>query len=153
MQRVLNSDRFKVTFDMDFPFVIQQCANIDRKEQDGTWITEEMIKAYTELYYLGFAHSVEVWLDDKIVGGVYGVSLGKCFFAESMFHTVSNASKFALIKLVEFLKKHDFLFIDAQVFTEHVTTLGAKEIPRSEFIQMLQRGLKSDNLIGKWTNL
>jgi leucyl/phenylalanyl-tRNA--protein transferase len=153
MQRVLNSDRFKVTFDTDFPFVIQQCANIDRKEQDGTWITEEMIKAYTELYYLGFAHSVEVWLDDKIVGGVYGVSLGKCFFAESMFHTVSNASKFALIKLVEFLKKHDFLFIDAQVFTEHVTTLGAKEIPRSEFIQMLQRGLKSDNLIGKWTNL
>ena len=153
MQRVLNSDRFKVTFDMDFPFVIQQCANIDRKEQDGTWITGEMIKAYTELYYLGFAHSVEVWLDDKIVGGVYGVSIGKCFFAESMFHTVSNASKFALIKLVEFLKKHDFLFIDAQVFTEHVTTLGAKEIPRSEFIQMLQRGLKSDNLIGKWTNL
>ena len=153
MQRVLNSDRFKVTFDMDFPFVIQQCANIDRKEQDGTWITGEMIKAYTELYYLGFAHSVEVWLDDKIVGGVYGVSIGKCFFAESMFHTVSNASKFALIKLVEFLKKYDFLFLDAQVFTEHVTTLGAKEIPRSEFIQMLQRGLKSDNLIGKWTNL
>lgn len=153
MQRVLNSDRFKVTFDTDFSFIIHQCANIDRKEQDGTWITGEMIKAYTELYYLGFAHSVEVWLDDKIVGGVYGVSIGKCFFAESMFHTVSNASKFALIKLVEFLKKYDFLFLDAQVFTEHVTTLGAKEIPRSEFIQMLQRGLKSDNLIGKWTNL
>lgn len=153
MQRVLNSDRFKVTFDMDFPFVIQQCANIDRKEQDGTWITEEMIKAYTELYYLGFAHSVEVWLDDKIVGGVYGVSLGKCFFAESMFHTVSNASKFALIKLVEFLKKHDFLFIDAQVFTEHVATLGAKEIPRNEFIRLLNEGLKHDSLTGKWTNL
>lgn len=153
MQRVLNSDRFKVTFDTDFSFIIHQCAVTDRKEQDGTWITGEMIKAYTELYYLGFAHSVEVWQDEKIVGGVYGVSIGKCFFAESMFHTVSNASKFALIKLVDLLKKYDFLFLDAQVFTEHVATLGAKEIPRNEFIRLLNEGLKQDSLTCKWKNL
>lgn len=153
MRRVLNSDGFNVTFDMDFPFVINQCADIDRKEQDGTWITKEMIKAYTELYYLGYAHSVEVWQEDKIVGGVYGVSIGKCFFAESMFHTASNASKLALIKLVEFLKKYNFLFLDAQVFTEHVATLGAQEIPRNKFMRLLNEGLQQESLIGKWTNV
>ena len=110
MKRVLNSTRFSVTFDSDFSFVINQCASVNRKGQDGTWIIKEMIDAYVNLHHLGYAHSVEVWHEEKIVGGVYGVSIGKCFFAESMFHTVSNASKIALINLVKFLKKNDFLF-------------------------------------------
>jgi leucyl/phenylalanyl-tRNA--protein transferase len=151
MRRVLNSKKFSVTFDTDFNFVIQQCASVIRKEEAGTWITADMIEAYTTLHHLGFAHSVEVWHNEKIVGGIYGVSLGKCFFAESMFHTATNASKFAIIKLVEYLKLQDFHFIDAQVYTEHVASLGAKEIPRHEFIEMLQNSLKSDNRTGKWT--
>lgn len=150
MKRVLNAACFSVSFDTDFAFIINQCASIDRKEQDGTWITPDMIQAYTTLHHLGYAHSVEVWKDGKIVGGVYGVSIGKCFFAESMFHTETNASKFALIKLVEFLKSRNFLFLDAQVYTEHVATLGAKEIPRSEFMLLLNEGLNGVSSIGSW---
>jgi leucyl/phenylalanyl-tRNA--protein transferase len=150
MRRVINSNTFQITYDEDFAFVIQQCANVKRKDEDGTWITKEMRDAYSELHYLGFAHSIEVWQDDIIVGGVYGVSLGKCFFAESMFHTATNASKFAIIKLVELLKQKDFHFVDAQVYTEHVETLGAKEIPRDKFIQLLQDGLQHESWIGKW---
>lgn len=153
MRRVIHSGKFSITFDTNFSFVIQQCAQIERKEQDGTWITNDMIRAYTELHQFGYAHSAEVWSDNKIVGGVYGVSIGKCFFAESMFHTESNASKFAIIKLVEFLKQHDFLFIDAQVYTEHVATLGAKEIPRPVFIDLLQQGLQYKSMTGKWQSV
>lgn len=151
MQRVLNSNKFHVTFDTDFSFIINQCALIERKEQDGTWITNEMIDAYLELYKSGYAHSVEVWNNDKIVGGLYGVSLGKVFFAESMFHTETNASKFALIKLVELLKQKEFHFLDAQVHTTHVESLGAKNIPREQFIELLQKGLKQESWIGKWS--
>lgn len=150
MHRVLNSGRYSVTFDTNFSFVINQCASVERKEQNGTWITGEMIDAYSELNNLGYAHSVEVWQDGEIVGGLYGVSLGKIFFAESMFHTTSNASKVALIKLVELLKHHDFHFIDAQVHTTHLESLGAKNISRHEFMQLLKQGLQSKTSVGKW---
>lgn len=150
MRRVLNSGRYSVTFDTNFSFVIKQCASVNRKEQEGTWITGEMIDAYTELHQLGYAHSVEVWQDDEIAGGLYGVSMGKIFFAESMFYTASNASKVALIRLVEFLKQHDFHFIDAQVHTTHVESLGAKNISRHEFMQLLRYGLQSETSAGKW---
>lgn len=105
---VLNAACFSVSFDTDFAFIINQCASIDRKEQDSFWITPDMIQAYTTLHHLGYAHSVEVWKEGEIVGGVYGVSIGKCFFAESMFHTETNASKFALIKLVGIFEKQKF---------------------------------------------
>lgn len=151
MRRVLNSNKFKITFDTDFIYIIQQCAQVKRKGEDSTWITSEMIDAYKKLHDLGYAHSIEVWQDDRVVGGLYGVSLGKCFFAESMFHTATNASKFAVIKLIELLKQKDFHFLDAQVYTDHVATLGAKEIPRETFLQLLQEGLQHESRIGKWS--
>lgn len=151
MRRVLNSNRLVVTIDTDFSKVIHQCATIERKEQDGTWITDEMITAYEALHLLGYAHSVEVWQDEQLVGGLYGVSLGKVFFAESMFHLENNASKFALIKLVEYLKKNDFHFIDAQVHTKHMETMGAKNISRTTFMHLLKTGLQFETSIGKWS--
>ncbi|MEN9447204.1 MAG: hypothetical protein RJA25_494 [Bacteroidota bacterium] len=150
MRRVINSNRFSVTMDKNFEAVIHQCAIVPRAGQGGTWITPEMINAYIKLHQLGFAHSIEVWQENQLVGGVYGVSLGKCFFAESMFHTVSNASKVALIKLIEFLKINNFHFLDAQVFTEHVATMGAREIPRTKFMQLLNNGLSVANENMKW---
>lgn len=153
MRRVLNSGKFNPTLDTAFDMVIRQCAAVPRPGQDGTWILPEMIDAYNELHRWGYAHSLEVWQDDKLVGGIYGVSLGKCFFAESMFHTVSNASKIALIRLVEFLKQQEFHFVDAQVFTEHVATLGAMDIPRSDFLILLEKGLQYPTLKGSWTPL
>ena len=150
MQRVINKNEFSYTLDTDFSFVINACAQAKRTQQDGTWITEEMIDAYCKLHNLGYAHSIEVWKNNKIVGGIYGVSLGKSFFGESMFHTESNASKFAFIKLVEVLKSYDFHFLDAQIHSEHVETLGAKEISRKEFIDKLNKSLENESRIGKW---
>ena len=151
MQRVINKNEFSFTIDTNFSFIIHACANAKRNEQDGTWITKDMIAAYCKLHDLGYAHSIEVWKNDKIVGGIYGVSLGKSFFGESMFHTESNASKFAFIKLVEILKSKQFHFLDAQVFTEHVATLGAKDIDRKDFINRLENSLQHESWIGKWT--
>ncbi len=151
MRRVLNNPKFTVTLDTQFKQVIQYCANVKRKFQNGTWITPEMQSAYLELHQLGYAHSLEVWYEKKLVGGIYGVSLGKVFFAESMFHLQTNASKIAFIRLVQFLKQHHFHFLDAQVYTEHVESLGAKEIPRNEFMHKLNIALQSDALLGKWT--
>ena len=151
MQRVINKNEFSFTLDTDFSYVIHACAHAKRNEQDGTWITKDMIAAYCKLHDLGYAHSIEVWKNDKIVGGIYGVSLGKSFFGESMFHTESNASKFAFIKLVEILKSKQFHFLDAQVFTEHVATLGAKDIDRKDFINRLENSLQHESWIGKWT--
>jgi leucyl/phenylalanyl-tRNA--protein transferase len=152
MRRVLNSGKFSITYDQDFSYIIHQCAAIKRPGETGTWITEDMLEAYCNLHEAGYAHSVEVWHENKIVGGLYGVSLGKCFFAESMFHSVTNASKFAIIKLVELLKEKEFEFIDAQVYTEHVETLGAKNIARNDFLKLLKKGLKEKTWKGKWTN-
>lgn len=150
MKRVIRSNRFTVTFDTDFSSVIQQCAVSARKGQESTWITKDMIDAYGNLHELGYAHSVEVWQEDKLVGGMYGVSLGKCFFGESMFHKVSNASKVALIFLVQWLQKNDFHFLDAQVYTDHVATLGAIEIPRKDFLALLKSALSYETKMGKW---
>ena len=152
MRRVLNSSKFSITFDTDFLFVIQHCALISRKAEEGTWITPEMIDAYCQLHELGYAHSIEVWKENKIVGGLYGVSLGKCFFAESMFHKENNASKFAFIKLVELLKQKEFHFMDSQLHTEHVGTLGAKNISRKKFMRLLEKGLQYESWVGKWTS-
>ena len=138
MQKVLNSNQFKLTKNTCFKSVIAQCAKLVRKGQEGTWITPNMINAYCELHKKGFATSYEVWLGDKLVGGLYGIDLGDVFCGESMFSLVSNASKFAFIHMVEELKSEGYKLIDCQVYTKHLESLGAEEIPRNEFIKILQ---------------
>lgn len=150
LSQTLKKGRFKVTFDQAFEPVIQACAVVPRKGQHGTWITPEMQQAYMRLHQLGFAHSAESWLKGELVGGVYGVSLGKCFFGESMFSCTSDASKVALATLVQQLKAWDFHMIDAQVTTQHLLSLGAKEIPRQIFLKRLQRALSFPTMKGKW---
>ena len=121
-----------------------------RKGETGTWITEEMIDAYVRLHRLGYAHSVETYRNGKLVGGLYGISLGKAFFGESMFHLERDASKVALSALVDRLIEWDFHLIDAQQRTEHLKSLGAHAIPRSEFLEMLEKALSFPTVKGKW---
>jgi leucyl/phenylalanyl-tRNA--protein transferase len=148
--KTLRRGQFKVTFDRAFEEVIQACASVPREAQNGTWITQEMQEAYINLHGLGYAHSVESWLGDKLVGWLYGVSLGKAFFGESMFHLQADASKVALASLVENLKRWEFQFIDAQMTTEHMLRLGAKELPRRVFLKRLQSALRHPTKRGRW---
>ncbi|NOX46437.1 MAG: leucyl/phenylalanyl-tRNA--protein transferase, partial [Chlorobi bacterium] len=141
---------FKVYFDRDFKSVINNCAIARRKEGDGTWITKEMQEAYIKLHDAGFAHSVETYLDDRLVGGLYGISLGKAFFGESMFHFERDASKIALYSLVARMKEWGFHFIDVQQETDHLKSLGAENIPRTEFLELLKGALKFSTVKGKW---
>ncbi|MEQ1601795.1 MAG: leucyl/phenylalanyl-tRNA--protein transferase [Methylophilaceae bacterium] len=125
---------YEVTADENFRAVIEACATTPRAGQNGTWIVPEMIEAYCILHALGHAHSVECWMDNKLVGGLYGVTIGRMFFGESMFHHVTDASKIAFVTLVKQLKKRGYEMIDCQMKTEHLASLGAREIPRSEFV-------------------
>ena len=150
LRQTLRKRRFRVTFDESFPAVIQACAKVRRRGQDGTWITGEMERAYIRLHELGYAHSAESWLGGKLVGGIYGVSLGKCFFGESMFFYEADASKVALATLVQHLKAWGFHMIDAQVTTRHMLSLGATEAPRKVFLKKLQAALQFATLRGKW---
>ncbi len=148
--RALKSDQFIVTFDRSFNEVITACASVPRSGQDGTWITEEMQAAYRELHAAGYAHSVECWQGDTLVGGLYGLSLGQCFFGESMFSLNTDASKTALAALVEKLISWDFRMIDCQVHTPHLERMGARDVPRSEFLILLQQALEAKTHVGSW---
>jgi leucyl/phenylalanyl-tRNA--protein transferase len=150
LRKTLKKGVFQVTFDRAFEAVIQACAAVPRVAQNGTWITEEMQEAYINLHALGYAHSVESWCGGKLAGGLYGVSLGKAFFGESMFHLKTDASKVALATLVETLKHWDFHFIDSQMTTEHMLRLGAKELPRRIFLKRLQSALRHPTKRGRW---
>jgi leucyl/phenylalanyl-tRNA--protein transferase len=123
-----------------------------RKPYQGTWITKEMREAYVRLHELGYAHSVEVWdpRDKKLVGGLYGVSLGKCFFGESMFHIVPNASKYGFVIFIQKLFKIGFLMVDGQVPSPHLKKLGCREMPRKEFLDLLAEDLEHKTRVGKW---
>ncbi len=136
--------------DTDFPAVIENCARVGRKRQSGTWITEEMKTAYGKLHELGYAHSFETYLEGKLVGGLYGVSLGGAFFGESMFHLETDASKVALFHLAQKCWEFDFDFIDSQVPTDHMRTLGGREISREEFLLALESSLQKKTLRGAW---
>jgi len=131
--------KFEYKFDTNFSQVIRRCGTIQRKDQPGTWIQKDIIEAYEELHVLGFAHSIESYLDGKLVGGLYGVVVGKVFCGESMFADVSDASKAAYATLIKHLKKWGYDFIDCQVPTEHLKSLGAKEVARTYFLNRLYR--------------
>lgn len=137
MQLLFKKRTFQFTTNKAFRDVIQHGKNVKRKDQDGTWITPEVEKAYTELHELGFAHSAEVWQDKKLVGGLYGIKMGKVFFGESMFSLVSNASKYAFISYIEQLKEEGIEIIDCQIYTAHLESLGAKMINRIDFINTI----------------
>ncbi len=149
MMKVLRRETFRITYDHKFREVILSCQKLRRK-QNGTWITDDMLEAYCTLHELGIAHSAEAWHEGKLVGGIYGVSLGRCFFGESMFSLLSNASKATLIDLVYKLKELKFEFLDCQVYTAHLESLGARYVSRDEFIGLLKSGLQHETLQGNW---
>lgn len=152
LAKSLRSGKFSVSIDQQFEKVINKCAEPRKKDQDGgTWITPQMVHAYTNLHHLGFAHSVETWFEGKLVGGLYGVALGRAFFGESMFSRASNASKIALVHLARQLKHWDFSFIDCQLPSEHVFSMGAIEIPRSRFLDELDQALSLPERQGIWS--
>ncbi len=151
LRRILNKGLFSFTLDMDFSGVIRGCANAARPEQQGTWIVEDMVEAYGMLHELGYAHSVEAWMEGKLVGGLYGVSLGGIFFGESMFYTIANASKAAFAVLVKQLKIWDFDLIDCQQTTPHLLRFGARELPRFRFYAMLRESMDKPTREGRWT--
>ncbi len=153
LKQVIRSGKFSIKIDENFNAVMNNCANIKRKAQDGTWITKDMLNAYKHLYNKGLAHSFETYYNDELVGGLYGISLGKAFFGESMFHKKTDASKFALYHLVEWCKTNNFHFIDAQQSTNHLISLGAKEIARSDFLKQLEKALQNKSIIGSWNRL
>ena len=138
MRNILNRNIFKVTFNQNFREVISNCQKSKRSGQNGTWITNDMIEAYCKLNELGKAKSVEVWQNDQLVGGLYGIDLGTVFCGESMFSKVSNASKVAFIALVKQLKAADYQLLDCQVYNEHLESLGCREIERLEFLKILK---------------
>ncbi len=138
MRRLLNRNVFKVTFNQNFSAVIRNCQKIVRPGQDGTWISEQMISTYEKLHELGHAMSVEVWQDEVLVGGLYGVDLGHVFCGESMFSRVSNASKVAFVSLVNHLKSNHYQLLDCQVYNEHLASLGCREINRDDFIKLIK---------------
>lgn len=153
MKQVLRKKQFKVTYDQSFREVMTACQQIKREGQYGTWITQDMLDSYCKLHEEGFAHSVEVWFDGQLVGGLYGVSLGNCFFGESMFSKMSNASKTGFITLVQNLAKLGIKLIDCQVYTQHLESLGAEEIPRNDYIALLKQHLKNPTFHGNWHTL
>ncbi|MDP4089592.1 MAG: leucyl/phenylalanyl-tRNA--protein transferase [Bacillota bacterium] len=139
MKKLLKKNTFSVSYDTCFRDVISSCAST--RKDTGTWITAEMIEAYCTLNRLGFAHSVETWNEGRLVGGLYGIALGKCFFGESMFSIMPNASKTAIITLSRRLEEKGFLMIDCQVYTKHLESLGAVKLPREEFLQVVEQGI------------
>ena len=153
MARLLRQGSFRFTLDEAFEGVIHACAVTPRRGQVGTWITEDMELGYRRLRELGFAHSCEVWNGDQLVGGLYGVCIGRMFFGESMFSHEDNASKAALITLSGFLREQEFDMMDTQLHTPHVERMGGRAIPRSEFLQIVRERVERPALNGSWADL
>ena len=149
-QRVLRSEKFTVTFDQKFSDVISFCATVPREGQNSTWIVNEMKEAYIRLHDEGFAHSVEVYKEGKLVGGLYGIALGKAFFGESMFSLVTDASKVAFKALSDVLGSRGYDFIDCQMKTDHMISLGAEVLERDLFLDALETSIKKPTDFGSW---
>lgn len=152
MKPYLKGSKFKYSFDKDFISVMLQCKTISRQDQKGSWIHQDVLDAFIELHRLGYAHSVEVWEEDELVGGLYGLAIGKMFCGESMFAKKSNASKFALIQLARFLVKKEFHFIDCQQDTPHLRSMGAEIIMKEAFFDMLEENKKYSIHSERWTD-
>lgn len=152
LQRTVRSGKYEVRIDTSFEQVMRHCGTVDRSKQgqNGTWITEEMVEAYVRLHQLGLAHSFETYYQGEMVGGLYGVSLGPFFFGESMFHTMTDASKVAFVRLVQFAREHHFRLIDAQQESTHLASLGARPIPRSEYLTELNAIGDDNTILGNW---
>jgi len=150
LARTMRSGRYRVTADNAFESVIRACAETPRRHEKGTWILPQMIEAYSELHREGFAHSVECWEGDELAGGIYGVSIGACFFGESMFHRRTDASKVAFASLMECCRAWDFLLLDAQLPNPHLERLGGVTLPRSEFLARLREAVKLPTRRGTW---
>ncbi len=149
LEKVLRNRPYEVRFDTAFEAVVIACS-APRPGQCGTWITDEVRAAYTELHCLGYAHSIETWIDGGLAGGLYGVALGRMFFGESMYTSVRDASKIAFVHLVEFLTRRDFALIDCQMHTDHLASLGAREIGRAEFLQRVKELVDYPSPAGHW---
>jgi leucyl/phenylalanyl-tRNA--protein transferase len=150
LRRVLKSGRFTVTLDRAFADVMAGCA-APRANAAGTWITEDMLDAYSALARRGFAHSVETWADGRLVGGLYGVAIGRMFYGESMFSRRTDASKVALVTLMRQLERWGFKMIDCQMSTDHLASLGAREIPRSAFLERMRQLVGQPDVPGPWS--
>jgi leucyl/phenylalanyl-tRNA---protein transferase len=151
LKKIIRRDRFRVSLDTAFEDVMAACAASRRGDRgEGTWITRDMIQAYGQLHKAGFAHSIEVWHRGELAGGLYGIALGKCFFGESMFTRVSDASKVALVELGKHLVRHGFAFIDCQVVTGHLVRMGAHTVSRNTFLQLLRGAVDKSIRPGKW---
>jgi leucyl/phenylalanyl-tRNA---protein transferase len=138
LRNIINRNTFEVTINQNFEAVIGNCQKAERKGQEGTWITEDIIQSYTKLHEIGKAMSIEVWQNNELVGGLYGVDLGHVFCGESMFSKVPNASKVAFVKLIEYLKQNNYKLLDCQVHNDHLEKLGAFEISRDAFMMILR---------------
>jgi leucyl/phenylalanyl-tRNA--protein transferase len=153
LERTARKAELALTVDRDFDAVIDACSRVERPGQEGTWITDDMLRAYRELHRLGYAHSCEVYQGSELVGGLYGVSLGDIFFGESMFSLIPDASKIAFVRFARALDSAGFRLVDCQVYTEHLARFGAEQIPRSHFLQELERGLQQPTWVGAWHEL
>ena len=150
LSRLMRQKSFTVTIDLAFRQIITACSRTDNRQEKGTWITNDMLEAYCTLHDMGYAHSVECWLDTELAGGLYGISLGKIFFGESMFSKQPNSSKIALVHLMQKLQEWNFDLIDCQMRTEHLMQFGAREIPGNHFRKLLEKNIACPNQKGKW---
>jgi leucyl/phenylalanyl-tRNA---protein transferase len=153
MAGIFKKEKFSFSMDNQFREIIDSCGEIPRKHEAGTWITPEMKDAYTHLHKLGWGHSLEVWMDNELIGGLYGLSIGSVFFGESMFSKKTDASKAAFIILAETLGNLDFTMIDCQLYTPHLESLGAEKIGRDEYLRLLKTGIEAETYRGCWDNL
>ena len=151
LRKVMKREPFRITLDERFREVMEACGTTARPDQDGTWITRDMLDAYERLHRLGFAHSVEAVAGDRLVGGLYGVSLGAIFFGESMFAHTDDASKIAFVTLVEQLARWGLTHIDCQVHTPHLERFGAVEVPRARYLELLAAALEKPTRRGRWS--
>lgn len=151
MNYAFRNDTFELRIDHNFEEVIKNCKSISRKNQEGTWITEEMQQAYIRMFHLGYAHSFETWQNDELVGGLYGISLGTFFFGESMFSKVTDSSKFAFIMMSEILKKNEFTLIDCQIPNPHLESMGCKKMTRKKYLDLLWKNEITASVVGKWS--